>query len=263
MTSPFANDWTPSHEMLAAYADGELDHRPHLRERRRQIEAWLAKHPEACDLEAQMELSRLWTLTTPAEPSPVTWAKVWSRVEHTPQRLKLKRWPAALWLAGIAAMGAAAAVLIVLLQSIPSERDGLAQDNPPAALMVKLRQVPPRRLAVDAMDQQRVANRVEALRRPVGDGQFVSTPARPGCRPGETFDVLQVATSDEVEILHIAGADIGTLVVGRIPLVGPMVLLTPEEVDVRPPVNGSARTEIRMVGSSPMVWTPLPNEDEE
>jgi hypothetical protein len=263
MTSPFGNDWAPSHELLAAYADGEFDHRPHLRDRKRQIEAWLAQHPEAGELEAQMELSRLWKVTTPSEPSPATWAKVWARVEQSPQRLKSKRWPTALWLAGIAAMGAAAAVLIVLLQGTPAEPDTPPPENQLPLPMAKHHDAPPRRLAVDEMDNQRVAARGEAPRRPGGDGQFVSTPSQPGHRPEETVEVLEIATSDEVDILHIAGADIGSLVVGRLPLAGPMVLLTQEEVDVRPPVNGSARTEIRVVGSSPMVWTPLPNENEE
>jgi hypothetical protein len=263
MTSPFAEDWTPSHELLAAYADGELDHRPQLADRRRQIEAWLAQHPEAGEVEAQMELSQLWKVTTPSEPLPATWARVWARVERRPLRLKSKRWPTALWLAGIAAMGAAAAALIVLLQGTPAQPDAPAQENQLPVPMVKRPEAPRRHLAVDEMDHQRVAARVEAPRRPIGDGQFVSTPAQPGRRPAETFDVLEIATSDEVEILHIAGADVGTLVVGRLPLTGPMVLLTQEEVDVRPPVNGSARTEIRMVGSSPMVWTPLPNENED
>jgi len=242
MTSPQGNAWTPSPELLAAYADGELDDRPYLAHRRQQIEAWLAQHPEAAAvLDANAELSRLWTATTPVEPPPPAWAAVWTRIEQAPKRVKSKRWSAALWLAGVAAFGAAAAVLFVVLRepsggTVPEGTSPQAQAKP-----------------LPKLDQP-----------PDGAGGKVSNNAAvPERLPAEEPEVLQVATSDEVEILRIAGADIDTLVVGRLPVVGPIILLTSQEVEVRPPINDQARTEVRIVGSYPMVWTPVPNDDED
>jgi anti-sigma factor RsiW len=242
MTSPHGNSWTPSPELLAAYADGELDERPYLAHRRQQIEAWLAQHPEAAAaLDANAELSRLWSATTPVEPAPATWARVWTRIEQAPKRVKAKHWSARLWLAGIAALGAAAAVLVVLLRDKPGE---IVPQGP--SLQVQAKAIP----------------KVEGPPDGATGQHPVSVPA-PKLNPVEEPEVLQVATSEEVEILRIAGADIDTLVVGRLPVVGPIILLTSQEVEVRPPVNDQARTEVRMAGSSPMVWTPLPNDDDD
>src|SRR5947208_5746888 len=63
-------------ELLAAYADGELD--PAMRER---VERWLADHPEAREqLRAQRDLSpanrRLWRQAEPSAPHDDTWAGV-------------------------------------------------------------------------------------------------------------------------------------------------------------------------------------------
>jgi hypothetical protein len=267
MTPPHGDDWTPSRELLAAFADGEFEDRPHLAERGRQIEAWLALHPEAAaELEGQTELSHLWRSTTAAEPSPAAWAKVWAQVEQAPKRMPPKRWPAALWLTGIAALGAAAAVLLVVLLGTPwgsetTQTPAQAEQTP--APSVKHPKAPPRRLGATDNGHQREVAHGQSTHRLPGDERLVKAPSEAVRRPGESVDVLKLATSDEVEILHISGADIGTLLVGRLPVAGPIILLTQEEIEVRPPVNGNARTEIRMVGSSPMAWTPKPNENED
>src|SRR5947199_9164645 len=71
----------PRPELLAAYADGELD--PETRAR---VERWLAEHPEARDqLRAQRDLSpenwHLWQNAEPPAPSEDTWAAVRQSVE--------------------------------------------------------------------------------------------------------------------------------------------------------------------------------------
>src|SRR5262245_54407800 len=71
----------PFPELLAAYADGELDAAA-----RAQVEAWLAAHPEArAELEAQRRLSRrnqkLWHASAGPSPSEASWARVLNRVQ--------------------------------------------------------------------------------------------------------------------------------------------------------------------------------------
>jgi anti-sigma factor RsiW len=68
-------------ELLAAYADGELDE-----VRRAEVEAWLSAHPSAHQLlESQLRLSRhnrrLWQAAAPAAPGECGWAEVFGRVQ--------------------------------------------------------------------------------------------------------------------------------------------------------------------------------------
>ena len=72
----------PFPELLAAYADGELDAAGRAR-----VEAWLADHPEArAELDNQRKLSRtnakLWQSSSPASPGERSWSRLFVRV-HT------------------------------------------------------------------------------------------------------------------------------------------------------------------------------------
>ena len=72
----------PFPELLAAYADGELDAAGRAR-----VDAWLAEHPEArVELENQRTLSRtnseLWQSSAPASPGERSWSRLFVRV-HT------------------------------------------------------------------------------------------------------------------------------------------------------------------------------------
>src|SRR5437764_4714017 len=69
-------------ELLAAYADGELDAAGRAR-----VEAWLADHPEArAELEAQRKLSRrnqrLWQASAGPSPGEVGWSRLFARVHQ-------------------------------------------------------------------------------------------------------------------------------------------------------------------------------------
>ena len=66
----------PFPELLAAYADGELDAAG-----RAHVEAWLAEHPEAhAELETQRNLSRkhgrLWQTSASASPGEKSWSRL-------------------------------------------------------------------------------------------------------------------------------------------------------------------------------------------
>jgi len=70
----------PFPELLAAYADGELDAAGRAR-----VEAWLADHPEArVELENQRTLSRtnseLWHSSAPTSPGERSWSRLFVRV---------------------------------------------------------------------------------------------------------------------------------------------------------------------------------------
>lgn len=235
MNAPSPEDrWTPSRELLAAYADGELDAYPQRTLLRRQIEQWLAEHPEdAAELEAQVELGRLMAETTPFEPSEAQWAAVWARIECQPR--PRWRWSAAVWLAGLVAAGAAAAVVAVVLQMSAVPEEPLPQ---PAAAILPAADGTAARAAVAVVQH-------------AGDAAIR--------RAGE-IEVLEVATSDEIEIIRIAGSDTGSMIVGQLPLSGPMVLLDPDEIEIMPPANGAGpRPELR----KGMLWTPRPGDNED
>jgi anti-sigma factor RsiW len=71
-----------------------------------------------------------------------------------------------------------------------------------------------------------------------------------------------VATADEVEILSVAGADTHTLVVGQLPVRGPLELLEPGEVTVTS-VEPDARDNMvpQMHDRPPMIWARLGSDD--
>jgi hypothetical protein len=90
----------PFPELLAAYADGELDAAARAR-----VEAWLAAHPAAqATLDAQRRLSRrnrkLWRAAAPSNPAEANWARVFGHVQDAidapsrpmPAPLPQRRW---------------------------------------------------------------------------------------------------------------------------------------------------------------------------
>ena len=84
-------------------------------------------------------------------------------------------------------------------------------------------------------------------------------PAPPPVEP------LPVASSDDVEILHIEGEDVPSIVVGRLPLDGVLVLAEPGEVEIERierALGDSRMPTVRADGRRPMVWAYLDTEDE-
>jgi hypothetical protein len=236
MNAPSPEDhWTPSQELLAAYGDGELDCHPQRSLLRSQIEAWLAEHPEdAAELEDQVELGRLMAETTAVEPSEAQWAAVWAGIERAPR--PRWRWAAAVWLAGLAAAGAAAAAVVAVVLNLPPAQE---------------QHVSPGRTSQPAVVDDSAARSAMATVQHAGNAAV---------RRAGQIEVLKVATSDEIEIIRIAGSDTDSMIVGRLPLTGPMVMIEPHEVEIMPPANSAGpRPELR----KGMLWTPLPGENED
>jgi hypothetical protein len=72
------NPDAPSAEMLAAYADGELEMADRL-----DVEAWLANHPQAsARIECQERLAQLLQATHPDEPAESTWDAVLAGIQE-------------------------------------------------------------------------------------------------------------------------------------------------------------------------------------
>ncbi len=131
----------PFPDLLAAYADGELDAAGRAR-----VEAWLAAHPAArADLAAQRRLSRrnrkFWRFAAAPPPSEGSWAKVFGRVQDAldapvrpappvpsaPPRRRLARYAAAML-----ATAAAALVALRLGGPRPDGAVAVAPEPPPA-----------------------------------------------------------------------------------------------------------------------------------
>lgn len=185
-------------DLLAAYADGELD--PAARER---VERWLAEHPEAHEqLRAQRDLSpenwQLWQNAEPPAPSEEAWTEVRRSVEEeTRERpavvpLPVKPWQ---WAAIGLATGAAAVAAVLLAEWLTVKPNpGVPEQGPP-------------------------------------QGPEVVQPA-PHIAP-QPIEVaaLPMATDDDVELLRVPG-ETDWLVVGKHPLPDELVLAGPDDVEV-------------------------------
>jgi hypothetical protein len=204
----------PSPELLAAYADGELDRDAALAPYKNQVEQWLAAHPEAAHrLEEQQRLQELWRRTTPKEPASATWSTVLARIESAPRQPAARRGPR-YWgrIAGLLALTAAALWLALSLLPGP---DG----NQKASL-------------VDPAD--------------------------------DANEALPVALAEEIEILSVEEKDAPSLVVGELPVRGPLELLAPGEMDVTS-VQPADRDNMvpdypRQGPATPMIWAHLDSE---
>jgi hypothetical protein len=139
--SQWADDADPGPELLAAYADGELDGSPALC---RRLEGWLAAHPEAAaEVAAQRRLRHLWDAAAPPEPGEDAWEAARAAVaEHLSRAAAAARARAAVrrWLF-VAGGGLAASVAVVWLTLALLSREGppqtAQQHRPPAPMTLQ------------------------------------------------------------------------------------------------------------------------------
>jgi anti-sigma factor RsiW len=190
----------PWPDLLAAYADGELDAAT-----RAVVERWLAAHPGACrEVRDQRQLSpenwALWQQAEPPLPTEATWAKVRDAVANavlpaaTPAPRREWNWWArnSIYFTGGVAAAVAAMLLLCVLGPVLA---------PP----------PKHPVPVD----QKLQELAEQT---------------PPADPLAEYPVLPVATADDVDIRRVAGDTGGWLVVGELPLAGPVVLATEDDV---------------------------------
>jgi hypothetical protein len=116
----------PDPKIIGAYGDGELDGDPRRAALRRQVEKWLASHPECAEeLAAQRLLAKLWQDTPPSEVDDAAWppllGRIEARVRQARQKRRRSRLPAALWTLGVLSAAASLAWLAVTLW-LPADR---------------------------------------------------------------------------------------------------------------------------------------------
>ena len=95
--------------------------------------------------------------------------------------------------------------------------------------------------------------------------ELVEQPTKlPATAPVDGIDVLPVATASEITILRVEGADTSTVVVGVLPVHGPLVLAGPGDValtSVQPYARDRMLPHVRMDGNHrPMIWAPVEAE---
>lgn len=213
-------------ELLAAYADGELDPATHAA-----VERWLAAHPHARnELLTQRQLSPanwpFWQKAEPPLPSHETWNELGSRiaaaVRHDPfPRPALDRSRRRVGLRFAAGVAATAAALAVVWFAA----------RPPSS--------PP------SLPQPEVAR-----------GEL--TPVTP-------HDVapFPIASASDVEIQRVTAMDRSALPVGELPFGGAFVLATEEDVavegiDEHPYWPSGGPVVVPNPGDSPMIYVTRP-----
>lgn len=193
-------------ELLAAYADGELD-----APARAAVERWLADHPEAApELQAQRDLSPanagLWERAEPPEPSPVAWACVRRGIAAAlapaePAPAARGGWRNAAWAAAAVAVAgvAAAAAWVFLAPAPPADRaDPIPTANGGAEVAPHPRAVEEEVLVAGfavlpiATDEDVILERVPATEALLPVGRHPLPP------------VLLLASADDVELEEVA-----------------------------------------------------------
>lgn len=216
MTPPKGTPWNPDPQLLAAYLDGEFEGRADLDDLRQRIETWLADHPECWPEIGELRLlNRLWQTTTPADPSPAAWNDLFHKVRQR-----------------VGDTG-----------TFGRLRESRSASQRMAALAIPLAAA----CLLVAVLGWRGWNSGPAARLPGGPGPG------PIAAPGSE-EVLEVATSEEVEILQVEGADTGTLVVGQLPVDDVLELMRPEDVALAA-VPGD--TQLRFGPHAPVIWARL------
>jgi hypothetical protein len=227
-------------ELLAAYADGELDANSSSL-----VERWLADHPEArAALRAQRELSSsnstLWESVEPPKPTRSAWLAVRQEIEAELSPLKLKgdrsrnRYLAGWIIAGLSLSGVAAAVLWLTFISSPQQSQ--SEQHQPTELVQS------------------------------NETRFETAPAPHEVSPDplSTFAVLPIPTDDDVILDRVPDLEEGWLPIGRHPIPGILSLATVEELtleEISPsaiwPTNSGPKMTIAP-GDAPMIFAAKP-----
>jgi hypothetical protein len=217
-----APDWKPDQQLLAAYFDGELEGRDDLADLRAWLEAWLQEHLEAAhDWASHQRLQKLWLDTTPAEPNAASWNQTLEQIAARRRKPIGVPGGQSAWLTA-SIVAASIALFFSLLFG-----------------------------ALRFMWPTDVRN----------DPVAVALPENPNKADPQAMEVFPVATAEEVVIRRVEGADTSLLVVGQLPVNGPLELAAPGEVrvvHVRPDVRDQMMPTVLEKGPRPpMIWAKL------
>jgi len=232
MKSPYGDQPILDPQWIAAYLDGEMDGNADLAPLRRQIQEWLLDHPEAgAEALAQRRLHLLMKATPAPEPTEAAWERVFTRLVELPAPpLPMRRGNTGRRVALVTAvLSTAAAVWLALLwsQQAPLEENPPLKPAPLPVNIVQEKPVPP----PQPREQPTLVKRM-------------------------VIEPLPVATEEEVEIIRIGGADVKTLVVGNLPVRGPLQIPGPGEVSLT-----REEPEVHLQEGASIFWMRSAEED--
>jgi anti-sigma factor RsiW len=125
-------------EILAAYADGELEGRDDLALLKQRVEDWLSRHPEgSAELAEYRQLKQLWQQTTAAEPEPATWRRMFQEMQaklHRPPPVRAtwrRALGAAVALAACVAIGLSVWLAQGIDRAVTEQRPPISADEEP------------------------------------------------------------------------------------------------------------------------------------
>jgi Putative zinc-finger len=235
---------------LTAYVDGELGEAERAR-----VEAWLASDPGArAEVEAQRRLKDVCERGAVPEPGAPAWDGLLVRIEtalHSPGGSGGWR-GVRRWAPGLAAAAAVLLALWVGQRHRPNE--GGPDDHRPgvddlAGDVVEV--ASDADVVIHDMDPADAERGAVVVGRVPGPGSFE-------VKPGE---LLEVAAPSDVVIISMDMADTENLVVGELPVSGPLVLAAAEDVEVEhlaPHPADDMRPFLHAPpGSAPMLVVPL------
>jgi len=219
-------DWNPDPQLLAAYFDGELEGCADRAELRARVEAWLGCHRESLALaDEYRRLRKILHETAPAEPDDQTWRMALDHIDAARCRPSPRPVARSRWLG---AATCAAAIALVLGSLFGVHYWSVSPPTlPPSAVVV----------------------------------------VHPQPRPWEAdeAEVFPVAAANDVLIVRVDGQDTESLVVGELPMHGPMELAAPGEVRVfvARPDERDRVPQVRQDGSNrPMIYVRFDSDRE-
>ena len=214
-------DWQPDQQLLGAYFDGELEGRDDLADLCARLELWLDEHPEAAHEWVKHQQLR----------------KLW--IDTTPAEPRGDMWNETL------------------------ERIDAQRKQPTEIPRAKYAWVPASLVAASIALVFGMA--FGALRFLTQTSQSEEASAVPlkekPIKPEADTEVFPVATAEEVVIRRVEGADTSLLVVGRLPINGPLELAAPGEIRVvyvRPDASDQMMPTVHEHGPRPpMIWAKI------
>lgn len=232
MMSPYGDQRAPAAEQIAAFLDGELDGAAQAA-LRRWIQEWLQSHPEArAAAMAQRRLKRLLHATRPEEPSEAVWESLLAKLDRLPapaaRTMRLRH--------AVRPIGLPAALLAIAAGVLAAV--ALWQPLPPAETPVP----------------EKVVHKAPVQPPPPDADVGEPKPIRQVDKQPE-LEPFAVASAEEIEIIRIVGADMKTVIVGNMPVDGPLLLAAPGEI-----ILTRADPEVRMGEAAPYLWV---REEEE
>ncbi len=222
MKNDDSNTWEPDPQLLAAYFDGEMEGRDELADLRARVEAWLESH--ARGVVEWNAHKQLQQLWAETTPADPS-PQQWEAARERAEVRRTRSEAARRWSwLNAGAMAASIALVFGVLFGV------MRWQQTPARTGIAIATMP--RMLPAIVEHQ------------------------------EFLEVLPVATSSEVTVLRVDGADTDALAVGTLPVIGPLELADPGDVLVfERPDSLDQKLTVRQNGPHrPMIWARIDTE---